>query len=113
MRTVWLSFCDSSLPKGSQFLGVAIVDVTDEDIREAAWEVALLFPQASDGSDVIAAAVKKAHATGCNPGGEVQLADITDTADPVILARAPRHQLLSKAELAALKNDAPPERAAL
>jgi len=44
----WLSFADSSLPTGSQFLGACIVE----------------------GFDVVSASVV-AHAIGCNPGGEV------------------------------------------
>ena len=46
---VWLSFCDSDLPAGSQFLGCAIVP----------------------GLDLITA-IQAAHMLGCNPGGEVQ-----------------------------------------
>lgn len=44
----WLSFCDDRLPKGSQFLGACIIE-------EANFQDA----------------VKKAHALGINPGGEV------------------------------------------
>lgn len=48
MRWWWLSFSDSSKPKGSQWLGCAIVEAPD-----------------------LGAAVRVAHLTGCNPGGEV------------------------------------------
>jgi hypothetical protein len=44
----WLSFCDPSRPTGQHSLGVAIVGAAS-------------FPEA----------VMVAHATGCNPGGEV------------------------------------------
>lgn len=44
----WLSFCDAHLPKGTQFLGVAIVFAHD-----------------------MVGAVKVAHALGINPGGQV------------------------------------------
>jgi hypothetical protein len=47
--TFWLSFADPGRPKGTQFLGVAIVNADD-----------------------FLAAVRKAHALGINPGGEVQ-----------------------------------------
>lgn len=47
--TFWLSFADPGRPKGTQFLGVAIV-VADDFLT----------------------AVRKAHALGINPGGEVQ-----------------------------------------
>ncbi len=49
MKFYWLSFCDPDLPKGTQFLGA-------------------VFTQAND----FIAAVRKSHALGINPGGEVQ-----------------------------------------
>jgi len=69
MKTFWLSFIDPDLPTGQRFLGVAIVDVTEEDEAAALED----FPQMHDrvrGPGVIAAA-RKAAALGCNPGGEV------------------------------------------
>lgn len=50
----WLSFCDPDRPKGTQFLGVAIIQ----------------------GYDIIEAS-QRAWALGCNPGGEVMGLDIT------------------------------------
>ena len=44
----WLSFCDQQRPKGSQFLGVAIVH-----------------------ADGLMDAMQEARRRGCNPGGEV------------------------------------------
>ena len=44
----WLSFCDGSLPKGSQFLGACIVPAAN-----------------------MADACREAWRRGCNPGGEV------------------------------------------
>ncbi len=44
----WLSFCDGSLPKGSQFLGACIVP-----------------------GCCLVDAIATAHLNGCNPGGEV------------------------------------------
>jgi len=49
----WLSFADGSLPEGSQFLGVVIVE---------AWS--------------FLDAVMQAHRRGINPGGEVQGVEI-------------------------------------
>ena len=55
----WLSFADPDQPKGSQFLGVAIVD-------------AVCFEEA----------VVWSHMLGCNPGGEVQGVDISEEQVP-------------------------------
>lgn len=57
----WLSFCDTNLPKGSQFLGACIVR----------------------GVDIIGAA-NAAHKLGCNPGGEIQGQPIDDKAVALI-----------------------------
>lgn len=46
-RIFWLSFCDTDRPKGQQFLGVSVVDVTEEQIAEAATEVAKRFPSST------------------------------------------------------------------
>ncbi len=48
MTQYWLSFADPDKPRGTQFLGVAIVEELD-----------------------FIGAIKRAHALGCNPGGEV------------------------------------------
>lgn len=50
MALYWLSFVDDERPKGSQFLGAAIVE-------------------AENSLD----AVRVAHHLGCNPGGEVAI----------------------------------------
>lgn len=55
----WLSFADSSRPKGTQFLGVAIVRARDP--MEAAMVATL---------------------TGCNPGGEIVMAEIPEHLGP-------------------------------
>lgn len=52
----WLSFADSSLPKGSQFLGACIVGPADD----------------------LARAAKLAWWVGINPGGEVMGKPIAD-----------------------------------
>ena len=55
MGLFWLSFADPDKPKGSQFLGVAIVEA--ESFHEA---------------------LTQAWALGCNPGGEVAGSDVSD-----------------------------------
>ena len=54
-KVLWLSFCDGSLPKGSQFLGVFITEA--DNVMEAA---------------------QKAWQLGVNPGGEIQSVDVTN-----------------------------------
>ncbi len=49
MKWHWLSFADSALPKGTQFLGAVLVKAPD-----------------------FITAVMQTHALGLNPGGEVQ-----------------------------------------
>lgn len=68
----WLSFVDAKLPKGSQFLGVAIVE----------------------GADIVSAATT-AHQIGCNPGGQVMGISIIKDRLP---DDAWRNRLLAKAE---------------
>jgi len=86
----WLSFCDNERPPGEQFRGVALVEADGPDEQEA-----------------LRNAVRRAWATGCNPGGEIQsvmigdeLLDRMSNDQRVRLARAPRDTLLSKEELA-------------
>lgn len=77
-RIFWLSFCDADLPEGSQFLGACIIDVTAAEADEAAIDVLLRFPLAEPDAEWLAAAIKKTHALGCNPGGEVASAEFTE-----------------------------------
>ena len=100
-KVFWLSFCDNEKPKGSQFLGACIVEVTAAEADAAMIVIRLRFPFAQPDAEWIAAASRKAHATGCNPGGEMASIDVTD-APPEELARYPRHVLLSKADLEAI-----------
>jgi hypothetical protein len=96
MRTFWLSFTDPDRPKGEQFLGIALIDVTDADAARAKTEVAARFPHAREGSEWIAAATQVAWAMGCNPGGEMLTIDVTGEYDT---DKLPRNRLLSKADL--------------
>src|SRR5947207_7660045 len=85
-QTWWLSFCDPNRPTGTQFLGAPIVDVTEAQAVAASQQVAARRTHVMrDGEPISAAAcwatdpaacwisgaIGVAHATGCNPGGEV------------------------------------------
>jgi hypothetical protein len=107
-QTWWLSFVDSDRPTGDQFLGVAVVDVTEADA--AAGHRAARQRRAEFGHsepvepwiDWMTAAILKTHRTGCNPGGEVGAVRIDEAPEyPTKGATLPRNTLLSKAELAA------------
>ena len=98
-RRYWLSFCDPDLPTGRQFLGVTVVEVTDEEAEEVKPEIDALFPRHQPDAEWIAAAARKAWLMGCNPGGEVGTVEITDEATTADL---PLYRLLQKDELTRL-----------
>ena len=91
MKSIWLSFAGN---KGS--LGVAIVDITDEDIEDARLRLAASHPNAREGADIMYAAVTVAHLHACNPGGEVLSHEVPTTLE------APRFRLMQRPELEAL-----------
>lgn len=93
-RTFYLSFADDD-----GFRGAAVVDVTEDDAALAKLDLAIRFPNALPGAEWIAAATRKAHAKGCNPGGEVLSCDITDAYEKSLY---PRNKLMSKADLEAI-----------
>lgn len=93
-KVFWLSFCDGSRPTGQQFLGACLVSVTAEDAGLSAVDVALSFPFAQPGAEWLAAAIRKAHELGCNPGGEVASAEVS--ADNPNLSRYPMGVLLDR-----------------
>ena len=97
-KTFWLSFADPDRPPGQQFLGVCLVDVDDADALLAKADLLQRFPQHRAGAEWIAAATRKAHVLGINPGGQVMSAELAP--DEPLLARAPRNRLLSRDELA-------------
>jgi hypothetical protein len=108
-----LSFVDGAKPEGQRFLGVCIVDVTDEDAADAQAILDDRFPQHAEGAAWIAAATRKAWLMGCNPGGEVAAIDITE-APPPKGVELPVHRLLQRPELVRLglmdaNQDTPPE----
>lgn len=82
----WLSFCDPDRPKGTQFLGAAIVE-----------------------GENFLVAVMNAHALGCNPGGEVQGHTVAACVAPLIRAHW-IGRLLTREECAALDDEVMRER---
>ena len=96
-RTYWLSFTDPDRPKGQQFLGVCVVDVTTAEADFAKAKLAVTHPRHQSGAEWIAVAMSKAWRLGCNPGGEVLTIDITERA----AVAPPRNRLLSNEELEA------------
>lgn len=97
MKTFWLSFTDPDRPTGQQFSGVAVVDVEQSEADDALIGVLLNFPLASPGAEWIAAATGKAHAMGCNPGGQVMSMEMPR--EWPAYDTCPRNELLSKARL--------------
>jgi|SRR3984885_11783152 len=83
----WLSFADGSLPKGSQFLGVAIVK----------------------GANVYQAS-QAAHHIGCNPGGSVMGEPFDD--DDIVPPEEFTNRLLTERDIDELKRIALATRAA-
>ncbi len=77
----WLSFCDTTRPAGSQFLGVCIVEGADT----------------GDMKTDLAAAIHRAHSLGCNPGGSVKSQRIMESLEPKIHPKW-RNRLLNKQE---------------
>lgn len=96
-KVFWLSFCDTHKPEGSQFLGACVVDVTAEEAQDVAFDVMLRFPFAQPGSEWLAAASRKAHQLGCNPGGEMASCEIP--ADHPQLARYTFGVLMDRATI--------------
>jgi|HubBroStandDraft_4_1064222.scaffolds.fasta_scaffold116597_4 hypothetical protein len=72
----WLSFCDPDKPKGSQFLGANIIEASDAIM-------------AHFGSGIY----------GCNPGGEVKIIEIPQTANDMFDHVKDTNRLLSAKEI--------------
>jgi hypothetical protein len=96
MRTFWLSFVDPDRPEGQQFLGVTVVDVSDNEVASIVDEIRDRFPNAKAGAEWIAAATRKAWSLGCNPGGEVGCAELPSET----CGHVPRNRLLTREEAA-------------
>jgi len=97
MRTFWLSFCDGDRPTGEQFLGVAVVDVSDDQATAALEDIKTRFTHAQPGAEWLGAAMREAWRLGCNPGGEVQSMELPQ--DDPRLVMVPRGRLMQKPEL--------------
>lgn len=99
MRYFWLSFCDPDAPHGSQFLGVAVVSVDENEIAEANAEIERKFPAHEPNAAYSWAATRKAWQMACNPGGEVGCAEVEQ--DAVIANDVPLFRLMQRPELEA------------
>jgi hypothetical protein len=62
MKLIWMSFCDGTRPKGEHFLGACIVEIAET----------------GDPRTDSRAAITRAWEMGCNPGGEVMPATLTE-----------------------------------
>lgn len=114
-QTWWLSFGDADKPKGEQLLGIVVVDVDEADVARAEGVATALraqhgLPPLTDSYDrYMAAALWKTHRYHCNPGGSAVTMRIdTFPGFATYGPRYPRNQLLSRAEVAAIETDAPP-----
>ncbi len=97
-RTYWLSFCDDERPKGQQFLGAVVVDVTSEDARA----VVTLHPHAVR-EPWLAAAIRACWRAGVNPGGNVASQRIDDHPNfPVVSPCYQRLTLFTRAQVEAI-----------
>jgi hypothetical protein len=79
--TFWLSFFYEN-----KFLGVAVVDLTPDDIGE--------------GCNPTAAAITKAWKLGINPGGHVKITELFETEIPA----SDRNRLLNREEAEEMKS---------
>ena len=91
-KTFWLSFTDQRRPTGDRFLGVCIVEVNETHVALAMID---LPQQAAPGAEWIKAAIQRAWALNCNPGGQVgaieiqerELRNLKDTPRGVLMSR--------------------------
>jgi hypothetical protein len=98
VRRYWLSFVDTTRPEGEGFLGAAVVEVNKDEAAAAKVAIDEQFPNHAEGAEWVAAASLKAWLLGCNPGGEMATADITDAPVPEGI-EVPLGRLLQKDEL--------------
>ena len=95
MKTYWLSFCDE---RTGENIGICVVEVSEEDIDEAAEVIKTVNPDASpsDSEKWAIAAIGESIKMECNPGGEAQAIQV----DPAQLpADIPRNRLIQQDEL--------------
>jgi catechol 2,3-dioxygenase-like lactoylglutathione lyase family enzyme len=93
MKTFWLSFVGDD-----GFRGVAVVEVSEEEAEQEFIDAFFDYPAAGPEAGWIAAASRKAHSLGCNPGGEVGCMEVPDEAMGRF-AKTPRGVLLQKETL--------------
>jgi hypothetical protein len=87
-RTFWMSFADED-----GFRGACVIEVDAAEAAVAKADIDVRFPRHAPDAEWMAAAMTKAWQYGCNPGGQVQFAEIEPTA-PI-----PRNRLLQEAEV--------------
>jgi hypothetical protein len=97
MRVFWLSFVDPDRPKGDRFLGVCVIEVSEAEAAAMRPELHERFPRHTAGAEWLAAAVRKAHRLGINPGGQIASHELPP--DWPLFDAIPRHLLLSRADL--------------
>ncbi len=99
-KLFWLSF----VGEDGRNKGCCIVEVTAEEAYDSKVDLIMRFPKHLQGAEWIAAAIRKAHQTGCNPGGDVMSYDITGvltdkSMSSLALISAPRHVLMQRQEM--------------
>ena len=93
MKTYWLSFCDEHT---GERLGVCVVEVSEEQAREAVEVVKGIKGFCPEGEEWPVAAIGQSLAMECNPGGDVQATEVDLTRLP---PDVPRNRLLQSDEL--------------
>ena len=79
---------------------MSVVEVTETDLANARGVLEKQGHRTDQRAVVIAAAVRQAWSMGCNPGGEVLAQELLPEVPEY--ETAPRHRLLSHAELSAM-----------
>jgi hypothetical protein len=97
-KRFWLSFADAARAEGQRFLGACVVEVTEPMALAMRDELRERFPRHQPGAEWLAAAVRKTHQLGINPGGEVMTVELPDDL-PEALTTVPRDRLLTPHEL--------------
>lgn len=99
--TIWMSFTDPTRPTGTQFLGVCVVDVTDEEAAAAAATLRAIHPRAQPGPEAerLWVAMQRTHRLGINPGGEIASHQAPRDVVDQIMPNCPRDRLMDLVEL--------------
>jgi len=107
-RYYWLSFAE----QGRGFLGACVVTVNDDDRRAAETELLLgrhALTYDHEEGPWVKAAINKAWADGCNPGGEVASwwFDAADAEVTKYFKKYPLNTLLSKTDITRITGEPP------